>query len=171
MDDEDATNRGHCLTDAPSPRSRREGPRRRPSSSGTPSTTNIGLTMNPSCLSHRLTPDERRAFQSQGFLVVPNALDAATCSRLVTEVDRVDARERTPTFGRDKLLSFANILPESDAFVELVDWPRIFPKVWAILGWNIYCYHTKGQQPTHTTWWAYVGVDRAALFAVVQEIE
>ncbi len=30
---------------------------------------------------------------------------------------------------------------------------------------------TPGQQPTHTTWWAYEGVDRASLFAVVQEVE
>jgi hypothetical protein len=29
---------------------------------------------------------------------------------------------------------------------------------------------TKGQQPTHTTWWPYEGVDRAALFVVVQEV-
>ena len=30
---------------------------------------------------------------------------------------------------------------------------------------------TKGQQPTHTTWWPYSHVDRAALFAVVWEAE
>lgn len=29
---------------------------------------------------------------------------------------------------------------------------------------------TPGQQPTHTTWWPSVGVDRAALFVVVQEV-
>jgi hypothetical protein len=28
---------------------------------------------------------------------------------------------------------------------------------------------TRGQQPTHTTWWTYVGVARAELFAVVAE--
>lgn len=26
---------------------------------------------------------------------------------------------------------------------------------------------TKGQQPSHTTWWPYEGVDRAALFVIV----
>ncbi len=62
--------------------------------------------------------------------------------RLITAVDRVDARERTPRHGRDRLLSFANILPEDEAFVELIDWPRTFPKVWGILGWNIYVYHS-----------------------------
>lgn len=29
---------------------------------------------------------------------------------------------------------------------------------------------TKGQQPTHTTWWPFEGVDRSALFEVVQEL-
>ncbi len=29
---------------------------------------------------------------------------------------------------------------------------------------------TKGQQPTHTTWWPYEEVDRAALFVVVRDV-
>lgn len=29
---------------------------------------------------------------------------------------------------------------------------------------------TRGQLPTHTTWWPYEGVDRAAPFVVVQEV-
>jgi hypothetical protein len=28
---------------------------------------------------------------------------------------------------------------------------------------------TTGKQPTHTTWWAYHGVDKVTLFAVVAE--
>lgn len=28
---------------------------------------------------------------------------------------------------------------------------------------------TKGQQPTHTTWWVYEGVNRASLFSVIAE--
>ena len=63
-------------------------------------------------------------------------------ARLIAAVDRVDARERTASHGKDRLLSFANILPEDEAFVDLIDWPRIFPKVWGLLGWNIYVYHT-----------------------------
>lgn len=29
---------------------------------------------------------------------------------------------------------------------------------------------TSGQQPSHTTWWPYEGIDRAALFVVVKEV-
>ncbi len=98
--------------------------------------------MDSSCLSYCLTDQERRSFAEQGYLVVPDALDRGTIDRLIAAVDRVDARERHPGHGRDRLLSFANILPEDAAFVDLVDWPRIFPRVWGILGWNIYVYHT-----------------------------
>jgi ectoine hydroxylase-related dioxygenase (phytanoyl-CoA dioxygenase family) len=98
--------------------------------------------MDTSCLQFRLTDEERHAFNQQGYLVVLDALDRVMTDRLIAGVDRVDARERTLAHGRDRLLSFANILPEDDAFLDLVDWPRIFPKVWSILGWNIYVYHT-----------------------------
>ncbi len=98
--------------------------------------------MDPGCVKHGLTDAERRLLNEQGYLVVPDALDRAMCTRLIAAVDRVDARERTPSFGSERLLSFSNILPEDPAFVDLLDWPRVFPKVWGILGWNIYCYHT-----------------------------
>jgi ectoine hydroxylase len=98
--------------------------------------------MDPHCLTSRLTPDERRHLNEQGYLIVPNALDAAVTARLIAAVDRVDARERTPSHGKDRLLSFANILPEDPAFVDLIDCPSVFPKVWGLLGWNIYVYHT-----------------------------
>ena len=98
--------------------------------------------MNPSCAQFHLTDEERKQFDDTGFLVVQNAVDRDTTERLIRAVDKVDARERAPTHGRDRLLSFANILQEDDAFVDLIDCPRVFPKVWGILGWNIYVYHT-----------------------------
>jgi ectoine hydroxylase len=98
--------------------------------------------MDIACLDFRLTEAERRRFDEQGFLVVPDALNQGMLDRLCEAVNRVDARERTPSFARERLLSFSNILPEDSAFVDLTDWPRVFPKVWAILGWNIYVYHT-----------------------------
>ncbi len=98
--------------------------------------------MNGTCLQFSLTQNERQHFLEQGYLVVPEALDRVMTARLLTAVDRVDARERTASHGNDRLLSFANILPEDDAFIELIDWPTIFPKIWGLLGWNIYVYHT-----------------------------
>ena len=41
--------------------------------------------------------------------------------------------------------------------VELVDWPTTFPKLWGILGWNIYLYHshidvTPAESTHHQNW-------------------
>ncbi|MBM4072533.1 MAG: phytanoyl-CoA dioxygenase family protein [Planctomycetes bacterium] len=98
--------------------------------------------MDPACLRFSLTEAERQRFQEEGFLVVPEALDRAAVDALIAVVDRIDARERTPSHGQSRLLSFANFLPEDDLLVDLIDCPRVFPKVWGILGWNIYVYHT-----------------------------
>ena len=112
--------------------------------------------MNPECLVNCLTPNEREAFNSDGYLIVKNAINEVTLDRLLNVVDRIDARERTAE-NSDKLLSVSNIIHEDDAFVDLIDCPTIFPKVWGILGWNIYSYHshldvTPPANPDTMTW-------------------
>ena len=97
--------------------------------------------MDPSCLAHVLTPEERQFFNANGYLIVENAVEPAANRRLIDALDRVDARERTPELA-GKLLSVSNIVHEDDELVELIDNPAIFPKVWGILGWNIYLYHS-----------------------------
>jgi ectoine hydroxylase-related dioxygenase (phytanoyl-CoA dioxygenase family) len=97
--------------------------------------------MHPSVLSHRLSPEEREAFERDGYLIVRNALDAPTVAALCEIVDRIDAAERTAAHGT-KLLSMPNILPRDERLLDLLDLPTTFPKVWGVLGWNIYCYHT-----------------------------
>jgi ectoine hydroxylase-related dioxygenase (phytanoyl-CoA dioxygenase family) len=97
--------------------------------------------MDAACLKHLLTPEEREFFNTQGYLVVENALDEGTTGRLLAAVDRIDVRERTPEM-RGKLQSFTNIVHEDPALVDLIDCPTTFPKVWGILGWNIYLYHS-----------------------------
>ena len=112
--------------------------------------------MDPSCLEHRLTENEQRFFNEQGYLVIEDALDAESVDRLTQIVDRIDQRERTPELG-DKLLSVTNVLHEDSAILDLVDLPTVLPKVWGVLGWNIYSYHshldvTSPANPDTTTW-------------------
>jgi len=68
-------------------------------------------------------------------------LDAAQIDRLTAVADSVDARERSPD-QQGKLLSVSNVVREGDAMVDLVTQPTMLPKVWGILGWNIYLYHS-----------------------------
>ena len=97
--------------------------------------------MDSQCLEHGLTAAEREFFETNGYLTVENALDAETNARLLAAVDRIDLRERTDA-SRGKLLSVSNVIHEDPALIDLIDCPTTFPKVWGILGWNIYLYHS-----------------------------
>ncbi|MFP6764779.1 MAG: phytanoyl-CoA dioxygenase family protein [Planctomycetaceae bacterium] len=97
--------------------------------------------MNLDCLQHTLSLDQRSAFESQGFLIVENALDQATTASLIDVVDRVETRERN-TDNRGTLLSVTDVVQEDNAILELVTCAKILPKVWGILGWNISLYHS-----------------------------
>ena len=85
--------------------------------------------MDIECLQHCLTADEGARFERDGFIVVDNALPAEMVADLTKAVDRV---------GRGD-----DFIGKDDLFLELIDWPRTFPKVWGILGWNIHSYYSQ----------------------------
>lgn len=99
--------------------------------------------MNPVCLQHALTEDERRKFDSDGYFVVNRALAPDRLAALIDAIDELYGRGRfdlgvDPSIAdRVDHVGFLHLSPE---FVELIDHPRTFPKVWGILGWNIYSY-------------------------------
>lgn len=103
--------------------------------------------MDARCLEHCLTEEEYRHFDSQGYLMVEDALDAAELERVTGAVDALYARHRAKdntsaiAGGPPGLFSQTDFIREDEAFLDLVDWPRVFPKIWGILGWNIYLYH------------------------------
>ncbi|MDP6358468.1 MAG: phytanoyl-CoA dioxygenase family protein [Planctomycetota bacterium] len=97
--------------------------------------------MNPSCLESSLTDFEKKQFEKDGFLVVNHALSESEVAGLAEIVDQVDLRERDENVP-NQLLSVTDIIGEDEKLIDLVDLPRTFPKVWGILGWNIYLYHS-----------------------------
>jgi ectoine hydroxylase-related dioxygenase (phytanoyl-CoA dioxygenase family) len=99
--------------------------------------------MDTACLEHRLTAGERRQFEEQGYLIVEDALPEDWRRALIAAVDRVDTEERRRHgYGSHHQLLLEGFIERDPAFLELLDWPRTFPKVWGLLGWNIYAYHT-----------------------------
>lgn len=98
--------------------------------------------MDPACLEYRLTPAEREQFESQGYLIVEEALPPDLVENLTAAVDAIHAMKRRVGLGPHDNLFFPNFVGRDPLFVELLDWPRTFPKVWGILGWNIYLYHS-----------------------------
>jgi hypothetical protein len=97
--------------------------------------------VDPACLINRLSEEERDFFLREGYLVVEGALSPEQVRTLAGVCDKIDARERRPGQERS-LLSFPNVVAEDPALLDLIDNPVTFPKVWGILGWNIYLYHT-----------------------------
>lgn len=97
--------------------------------------------MNPGCLKHKLTAQERQTFNDTGYLIVEDALSPEQVSALTAATDRIHKRRLGEGHDPGEALFYPDFIPENDLFLDLVDYERIFPKVWGILGWNIYLYH------------------------------
>ncbi len=97
--------------------------------------------MDISCLEHRLTDAERRQFNETGLLVVEDALSPQQIEALTARTDRIFERQIAQGQDPRKALFYPNFIPEDPLFADLVDCPTTVPKVWGILGWNIYLYH------------------------------
>jgi len=98
--------------------------------------------MDRECLSYCLTEEQHCHFKEQGFLIVPDALSREMVGRLTAAVDGL--HENAIKAGKaapGKAWGYANFLRDDDVFVELLDCPTTLPKVWGILGWNIFLYH------------------------------
>jgi hypothetical protein len=85
--------------------------------------------MDKECLKHCLTEDERATFERDGLLVIKNALPASMVKDFSEIVGRLGPGD--------------NIFAKDESFLELLDWPRTFPKVFSVLGWNIHSYYTQ----------------------------
>lgn len=86
-----------------------------------------------------LTADERdEFFHRAGYLVVPGALAPEVVERTRAAVDRIAGAPRPGQLS----INIADLLGRDDAFLELIDCPRVFPKIWGILGWNIWVQHS-----------------------------
>jgi ectoine hydroxylase-related dioxygenase (phytanoyl-CoA dioxygenase family) len=99
--------------------------------------------MDPSCLTHRLTAEEATQFKRDGYFIVENALPPELIDKLVKAVDRVDKEERARMGkGPNERINHYDFIGKDDLFLELLDWPKTFPKVWGLMGWHIQLYHT-----------------------------
>ena len=97
--------------------------------------------MNPSCLEYRLTESEQRTFNETGLLMVENALSSEQVVALTNALDRLYTQKVAEGNDPTKALFYPNFIPDDPLFADLVDYEKILPKVWGLLGWNIYLYH------------------------------
>ena len=99
--------------------------------------------MDASCLEYCLTDSERSKFEETGYLVVEEALSEPLVRDLNRAADVVGEqyRKEHDVDPHTRINPF-NFIGEDDLFLDLLDWPTTFPKVWGILGWHIQLYHT-----------------------------
>ena len=93
------------------------------------------------CLEYGLTEAERKQFNEQGYLMVEDALSPEQVAVLTATTDEIYTRKVAAGHNDKTALFYPNFIPDSPLYADLVDYERILPKVWGILGWNIYLYH------------------------------
>ena len=99
--------------------------------------------MDDTCLKYCLTDDERDQFEEQGYLVLDDVLPPALLPELNAAADLLVAeyRQAEGTDAGTSVNTF-DFVGRNELFLNLLDWPQTFPKVWGILGWHIQLYHT-----------------------------
>ncbi|WP_159881984.1 phytanoyl-CoA dioxygenase family protein [Paenibacillus puerhi] len=97
--------------------------------------------MDKSCLQYSLTEEERRTFNETGYLILENILSPEQVAALTKEVDAIYERKISEGHDTKKAMFHPNFIPDHPLFLDLVDYEKVLPKVWGILGWNIYLYH------------------------------
>ena len=102
--------------------------------------------MNTSCLDYRLTEEERKKFNRDGYLILEGVLTAAEIAQLTGVVDDLHAAGKFEEGRTDKTISGRvnrmGFVGMDRSLFDLVACERTLPKVWGIMGWNIYLYHS-----------------------------
>ena len=99
--------------------------------------------INKSYLQHQLTAEEASFFEREGYLIFPNALTEKQVAQLLNAVEKCRhyLKERDGVQQQDRFL-LLDCIGLEEAFLDLIDLPTIFPKIWGILGWNIQIYNS-----------------------------
>lgn len=93
---------------------------------------------------HLLSPAEKAAFDANGWFVVENALSGDDVDRLNAAMARCEREARDGDAGAaEKRLNQHDLVERDPAFLDLIDWPTTFPKVFGLMGWNIQLFHTQ----------------------------
>jgi ectoine hydroxylase len=96
--------------------------------------TTLSVEMEGSLLS----PEQRKRFDSDGFLIVEDALPPDTVERLLEVVDRLyEEGRRNDGLTKTHKWDLRNCIVHDDLFMELLTYPKTFPLVVDLLGWNI----------------------------------
>jgi ectoine hydroxylase-related dioxygenase (phytanoyl-CoA dioxygenase family) len=85
-----------------------------------------------------MTDEQRRSFDERGFIIIENFFSESELDRLLKAIDEVAARVRAEKgLAENDPFALRNALTHHEAFLDLIDNPRILPLVVDAIGWNI----------------------------------
>ncbi len=85
-----------------------------------------------------MTTQQSKDFDEKGFVVLEELLNQTEVDRLLQAIDEVGDRIRAEKgLGPDDPFAVRNALSHHEAFLDLIDHPRILPLVVDAIGWNI----------------------------------
>jgi ectoine hydroxylase len=94
--------------------------------------------------SHPLTDDDRATIERDGYLLLRGVLERPMVERLQAVSEREDGQYRQQSgVGPHHVLNLHDLVARDELWLELVDLPTTFAKVWGVLGWNIQLFHTQ----------------------------
>jgi ectoine hydroxylase-related dioxygenase (phytanoyl-CoA dioxygenase family) len=88
----------------------------------------------------KLSDEQRRHFDEQGYLIVRNAVDDETMTRLIEAGDRLIGSDRTENRQKsnERYDGFRNVISLEDAFIPLLTNPKTVPLIVQLLSPNIH---------------------------------
>ena len=96
------------------------------------------MAVSASARTLAMTPEQRRQFDEQGFILLDNFFSPSEFERLLAAIDEVAARVRQAKGLRpDQPFALRNALTHHEALLDLIDHPRMLPLVVDAIGWNI----------------------------------
>ena len=99
--------------------------------------------MHSEWLQHRLTEEEKEKFDRDGFFLVEDAIPPEVVERAAKATDKIVQQKMAAEGLADNArINYLDFIGKDDVYMELLDWPTTFPKVWDLLGWNIQLYHS-----------------------------
>ena len=89
-------------------------------------------------MSNSMSKQQRADFDEKGFVILEDFLTKDELDRLLAAVEEVaDKVRRVEGLGPDDPFAVRNALSHHDAFLDLIDHPRMLPLVVDAIGWNI----------------------------------
>ncbi len=89
-------------------------------------------------MSIAMTPQQEKDFDEKGYIILEDFLTQEELDRLLSAIDEVKVRVRQAEGGGpNDPFTIRNALAQHEAFLDLIDHPKMLPLVVDAIGWNI----------------------------------